>query len=46
MRLSTEVAAIDPAAHAIELVGGERIEYGRLALATAHRAQWERPPSA
>jgi NADPH-dependent 2,4-dienoyl-CoA reductase/sulfur reductase-like enzyme len=34
LRLSTEVAAIDPAAHAIELVGGERIEYGRLALAT------------
>jgi 3-phenylpropionate/trans-cinnamate dioxygenase ferredoxin reductase component len=34
LRLSTEVAAIDPAAHTIELVGGERIEYGRLALAT------------
>jgi 3-phenylpropionate/trans-cinnamate dioxygenase ferredoxin reductase subunit len=34
LRLSTEVAAIEPAAHAIELVGGERIEYGRLALAT------------
>jgi 3-phenylpropionate/trans-cinnamate dioxygenase ferredoxin reductase component len=34
LRLSTEVAAIDPAAHAVELVGGERIEYGRLALAT------------
>jgi NADPH-dependent 2,4-dienoyl-CoA reductase/sulfur reductase-like enzyme len=34
LRLSTEVAAIDPAAHAIELVDGDRIEYGRLALAT------------
>jgi NADPH-dependent 2,4-dienoyl-CoA reductase/sulfur reductase-like enzyme len=34
LRLSTEVTAIDPAAHAVELVGGERIEYGRLALAT------------
>jgi 3-phenylpropionate/trans-cinnamate dioxygenase ferredoxin reductase subunit len=34
LRLSTEVAAIDPAAHTIELVGGERVEYGRLALAT------------
>src|SRR6476661_3872946 len=34
LRLSTEAAAIDPAAHAVELVDGERIEYGRLALAT------------
>jgi 3-phenylpropionate/trans-cinnamate dioxygenase ferredoxin reductase subunit len=34
LRLSTEVAAIDPAAHTVELVDGERIEYGRLALAT------------
>jgi 3-phenylpropionate/trans-cinnamate dioxygenase ferredoxin reductase subunit len=34
LRLSTEVAAIDPAAHAIELADGDRIEYGRLALAT------------
>jgi 3-phenylpropionate/trans-cinnamate dioxygenase ferredoxin reductase subunit len=34
LRLSTEVAAIDPAAHTVELVGGDRIEYGRLALAT------------
>jgi 3-phenylpropionate/trans-cinnamate dioxygenase ferredoxin reductase component len=34
LRLSTEVAAIDPAAHAVELAGGDRIEYGRLALAT------------
>jgi 3-phenylpropionate/trans-cinnamate dioxygenase ferredoxin reductase subunit len=34
LRLSTEVEAIDPAAHAVELVDGERIEYGRLALAT------------
>jgi 3-phenylpropionate/trans-cinnamate dioxygenase ferredoxin reductase component len=34
LRLSTEAAAIDPAAHTVELVGGERIEYGRLALAT------------
>jgi 3-phenylpropionate/trans-cinnamate dioxygenase ferredoxin reductase component len=34
LRLSTEVAAIDPAAHMVELAGGDRIEYGRLALAT------------
>jgi 3-phenylpropionate/trans-cinnamate dioxygenase ferredoxin reductase component len=34
LRLSTEVTAIDPAAHAVELAGGDRIEYGRLALAT------------
>jgi 3-phenylpropionate/trans-cinnamate dioxygenase ferredoxin reductase component len=34
LRLSTEVAAIDPAAHTVELVDGDRIEYGRLALAT------------
>jgi 3-phenylpropionate/trans-cinnamate dioxygenase ferredoxin reductase subunit len=34
LRLSTEVAAIDPAGHTVELVGGERIGYGRLALAT------------
>jgi 3-phenylpropionate/trans-cinnamate dioxygenase ferredoxin reductase component len=34
LRLSTEVAAIDPSAHTVELVDGERIEYGRLALAT------------
>jgi 3-phenylpropionate/trans-cinnamate dioxygenase ferredoxin reductase subunit len=34
LRLSTEVGAIDPAAHAIELVDGDRIEYGRLALGT------------
>jgi 3-phenylpropionate/trans-cinnamate dioxygenase ferredoxin reductase subunit len=34
LRLSTEVAAIDSAAHAIELVDGDRIEYGRLALDT------------
>ena len=34
LRLGTEVAALDPAGHAIELAGGERIEYGRLALAT------------
>jgi 3-phenylpropionate/trans-cinnamate dioxygenase ferredoxin reductase subunit len=34
LRLSTEVAAIDPSAHTVELVEGERIEYGRLALAT------------
>jgi len=34
LRLSTEVAAIDPAAHTLELADGDRIEYGRLALAT------------
>jgi 3-phenylpropionate/trans-cinnamate dioxygenase ferredoxin reductase component len=34
LRLSTEVAAIDPGAHTVELVDGERIEYGRMALAT------------
>jgi 3-phenylpropionate/trans-cinnamate dioxygenase ferredoxin reductase component len=34
LRLSTEVTAIDPAGHAVELAGGDRIEYGRLALAT------------
>ncbi|HEX5197185.1 MAG TPA: FAD-dependent oxidoreductase [Gaiellales bacterium] len=34
LRLSTEVAAIDPAARTVELVDGERIEYGRMALAT------------
>ena len=34
LRLSTTVARIDPAGHAVELDGGERIEYGRLALAT------------
>jgi 3-phenylpropionate/trans-cinnamate dioxygenase ferredoxin reductase subunit len=34
LRLSTEVAVIDPAAHTVELVDGERIEYGRMALAT------------
>jgi 3-phenylpropionate/trans-cinnamate dioxygenase ferredoxin reductase subunit len=34
LRLSTEVAAIEPVAHTVELVGGERVEYGRLALAT------------
>jgi 3-phenylpropionate/trans-cinnamate dioxygenase ferredoxin reductase subunit len=34
LRLSTIVSRIDPAGHAVELEGGERIEYGRLALAT------------
>ena len=34
LRLSTEATAIDPAGHAVELAGGERIEYGRLLLAT------------
>ena len=34
LRLSTVVSRIDPAGHAVELDGGERIEYGRLALAT------------
>src|SRR5262249_1814241 len=34
LRLATEVAAIDPGAHTVELAGGETIEYGRLALAT------------
>jgi 3-phenylpropionate/trans-cinnamate dioxygenase ferredoxin reductase subunit len=34
LRLSTIVSRIDPAGHAVELDGGERIEYGRLALAT------------
>jgi 3-phenylpropionate/trans-cinnamate dioxygenase ferredoxin reductase component len=34
LRLSTTVARIDASAHAIELEGGERIEYERLALAT------------
>jgi 3-phenylpropionate/trans-cinnamate dioxygenase ferredoxin reductase subunit len=34
LRLDTTVASLDPAAHAITLEDGERIEYGRLALAT------------
>ncbi len=34
LRLSTKVARIDPAGHAVELEDGERIEYGQLALAT------------
>jgi 3-phenylpropionate/trans-cinnamate dioxygenase ferredoxin reductase component len=34
LRLATEVTALDTDAHAIEIAGGERIEYGRLALAT------------
>jgi 3-phenylpropionate/trans-cinnamate dioxygenase ferredoxin reductase component len=34
LRLSTEVASIDPDAHTVELSGGETIEYGKLALAT------------
>jgi 3-phenylpropionate/trans-cinnamate dioxygenase ferredoxin reductase subunit len=33
LRLGTEVTAVDVAGHTIE-VGGERIEFGRLALAT------------
>jgi NADPH-dependent 2,4-dienoyl-CoA reductase/sulfur reductase-like enzyme len=34
LRLSTIVSRVDPAGHAVELERGERIEYGRLALAT------------
>src|SRR5437763_2767063 len=34
LRLSTEAAAIDPDGHAVELAGGERVEYQRLLLAT------------
>jgi len=34
LRLSTVVSRIDPHGHAVEIDGGERIEYGRLALAT------------
>jgi 3-phenylpropionate/trans-cinnamate dioxygenase ferredoxin reductase subunit len=34
LRLSTEATAIDPNGHTIELAGGDRIEYGRLLLAT------------
>jgi 3-phenylpropionate/trans-cinnamate dioxygenase ferredoxin reductase subunit len=34
LRLSTEATAIDPDRHTVELAGGERIEYGRLLLAT------------
>jgi len=34
LRLGSEVASLDPAGHALELAGGDRVEYGRLALAT------------
>jgi 3-phenylpropionate/trans-cinnamate dioxygenase ferredoxin reductase component len=34
LRLGSEVARLDPGARAIELAGGERVEYGKLALAT------------
>jgi 3-phenylpropionate/trans-cinnamate dioxygenase ferredoxin reductase component len=34
LRLSTEASAIDPNGHTVELAGGERLEYGRLLLAT------------
>src|SRR3954454_999081 len=34
LRLSTEAAAIDPDGHTVELTGGDRLEYGRLLLAT------------
>jgi len=34
LRLETEAAALDTAAHAVELAGGERVEYGKLVLAT------------
>jgi 3-phenylpropionate/trans-cinnamate dioxygenase ferredoxin reductase component len=34
LRLSTEASAIDPSGHTVELAAGERLEYGRLLLAT------------
>jgi 3-phenylpropionate/trans-cinnamate dioxygenase ferredoxin reductase component len=34
LRLGTAVSAIDPGSHTVELEDGERIEYGRLGLAT------------
>jgi 3-phenylpropionate/trans-cinnamate dioxygenase ferredoxin reductase subunit len=34
LRLSAEVDRIDPDGHTVELAGGERVEFGRLALAT------------
>ncbi len=34
LRTGTEVTALDPGAHELELAGGERVGYGRLALAT------------
>jgi 3-phenylpropionate/trans-cinnamate dioxygenase ferredoxin reductase component len=34
LRLSTEVSTLDTDGHSIELAGGERVEYGRVALAT------------
>jgi 3-phenylpropionate/trans-cinnamate dioxygenase ferredoxin reductase subunit len=34
LRLSTEVTSIDPSANTVELAGAERVEFGRLALAT------------
>jgi 3-phenylpropionate/trans-cinnamate dioxygenase ferredoxin reductase subunit len=34
LRLGTRVAAVDPAAHEVELAGGERLRYSKLLLAT------------
>lgn len=37
LRLETTVEQIDPGAHEVELVGGERVSYGTLVLATGAR---------